>query len=303
MNEDKIEAALNICNTLPGHLFDDTIKMLSRIDQNITNNILINKEGSIKIKYDKEENKYYLGNMFNKEKNSYRSPYTNIYFSEQHINGYVPPDHLRTLEILYNKIFDRYRKAYYMNGLSSVYLWPNPIEDGFVACFLIKKKDIFDKETKIKWEATHLIQVNITNYIIHYQISSTINFEIKQNHNLILSGNINKALENSKKVSDLYLLKDQYFHIQNIGYLIECMENSLRKSIEYIYILKIQDMLNSIKYYNFIDHITYHNNNNNKKKKKILSNISHSLIFSRENIQNELQSKMKEIKKNSINEK
>ncbi|SPJ09021.1 F-actin-capping protein subunit beta, putative [Plasmodium sp. DRC-Itaito] len=293
MNNEKMEAALNICNTLPGHVFDDTIKMLSRIDQNITNNILINKEGSIKIKYDKEENKYYLGNMFNKEKDSYRSPYTNIYFPEQYINSYVPPEHLRTLEILYNKIFDRYRKAYYMNGLSSVYLLPHPIEDGFVACFLIKKKEIFDKETNIKWEATHLIQVNITNLKVHYQISCTINFEIKKNDNLILSANINKALENSKKISDIYLFKDQYFHMENMGYLIECMENSLRKSIEYIYILKIQDMLNSIKSYNFTHPIKYHNSNQN------ISNISDTIImFCRQNMQKELQTKMKQVKKN-----
>ncbi|CDO63054.1 f-actin capping protein beta subunit, putative [Plasmodium reichenowi] len=292
MNKDKMEAALNICNTLPGHVFDDTIKMLSRIDQSITNNILINKEGSIKIKYDKEENKYYLGNMFNKEKDSYRSPYTNIYFPEHYINSYVPPEHLRTLEILYNNIFDRYRKAYYMNGLSSVYLWPNPIEDGFVACFLIKKEEIFDKETNIEWEATHLIQVNIRNLNVYYQISCTINFEIKKyNDNLLLSGNINKALENSKKVTDLYLIKDQYFHMENMGYLIECMENSLRKSIEYIYILKIQDMLNSIKHYNFTNHLTYNNSNKN------ISNISNSLIFSREYIQKELQTKIKQVRK------
>ncbi|KOB85707.1 hypothetical protein PFDG_01195 [Plasmodium falciparum Dd2] len=73
-----------------------------------------------------------------------------------------------------------------------------------------------------------------------------------------------------------------------MGYLIECMENSLRKSIEYIYILKIQDMLNSIKYYNFTNHLTYNNTNKN------ISNISNSLIFSRENIQKELQTKIKQ---------
>ncbi|SCN62311.1 F-actin-capping protein subunit beta, putative [Plasmodium chabaudi adami] len=285
--EGKIDAVLNICNILPARLFEETIIILSKIDKNLTNNILINKEGPIKIKFDNKEKKYFLGNMFNKEKESYRSPYTNLYYPENFPNGYIPSEPLRSLEILYNEIFERYRKAYYINGLSSVYLWPNPIEDGFVACFMIKKKENYSNNTYMDWEGTHLIQVNITHSIIHYQISTTLNISIVQKNETTLSASVNKVLENPKKISDINLIKDKYFHIENMGKIIEGIENSLRKSIEYIYLPKINENLNSLRY----NDLLY--NNKNYHKIQNLESISNDIKFSKGNIQNELKSKLK----------
>ncbi|KAI4837802.1 F-actin-capping protein subunit beta [Plasmodium brasilianum] len=288
MEEAKIEAALNICNALPSHLFEETIRILSRIDQNLTNNILINKEGPIKIKFDSKEKKYYLGNMFNKEKDSYRSPYTNIYYPDHFPNGYVPSEQLRSLEIAYNEVFDRYRKAYYINGLSSVYLWPNPIEDGFVACFLIKKKEKYDEITCMTWEATHLIQVNITHLVIHYQISTTLNFSVTRQNDIILSASINKALENPKKISNINLIKDKFYHMENMGKMIEGIENSLRKSIEYIYLSKINDILNSLRLNDLIYHTQY-----NDHKIRNFNSISSNISLSKDTVQDELKLKLK----------
>ncbi|ANQ08785.1 Capping protein (Actin filament) muscle Z-line [Plasmodium coatneyi] len=290
MEEAKIEAALHMCNILPAHLFEETIKLLSKVDQNLTNNILINKEGPIKIKFDSEQNKHYLGNMFNKEKDSYRSPYSNRYYPEHCPNGYIPSESLRTLEMLYNEMYDRYRKAYYIGGLSSVYLWPNPIEEGFVACFLIKKKENYDTCTSLTWEGTHLIQVSITHVTIHYQISTTVNFFIKKKNEMTLSASINKALETPKKVSNVNLVKDKYFHMHNMGKMIEGIENSLRKSIEYIYLPKMNDILNSIR---MDDSFSSGLHNGDRRADQNLRAISSNIALSRESIQDELRQKLK----------
>ncbi|SBS84421.1 F-actin-capping protein subunit beta, putative [Plasmodium ovale] len=287
MEEAKVEAALDICNILPAHLFEETIKILSKIDQDLTNKILVNKEGPIKIKFDSEEKKYFLGNMFNKEKDSYRSPYTNMYYPDHLPHSYIPSEPLRSLEILYNEIFDRYRKAYYINGLSSVYLWPNPVEDGFVACFLIKKNEIYDKNTYLDWEGTHLIQVNLTHLVVHYQISSTLNISISRKNEIILSASINKALENPKKISDINLIKDKYFHMENMGKMIEGIENSLRKSIEYIYLPKMNGILNSLRYNDYMD-ITQNGHNGTQ-----MQHISNDLTFQKGHVQDELREKLK----------
>ncbi|GAB66892.1 f-actin capping protein beta subunit [Plasmodium cynomolgi strain B] len=269
MEEAKIEAALHICNILPAHLFEETIKLLSKVDHNLTNNILINKEGPIKIKFDSQQNKHYLGNMFNKEKDSYRSPHSNRYYPEHCPNGYIPSESLRTLEMLYNEMYDRYRKAYYIGGLSSVYLWPNPIEEGFVACFLIKKKENYDTCTSLTWEGTHLIQ--------------------KKNE-MTLSASINKALETPKKVSNVNLVKDKYFHMHNMGKMIEGIENSLRKSIEYIYLPKMNDILNSIR---MDDSFSSGWNNADGRAAQNLRAISSNIALSRGSIQDELRLKLK----------
>ncbi|VWU52380.1 F-actin-capping protein subunit beta, putative [Hepatocystis sp. ex Piliocolobus tephrosceles] len=289
MTETKIEAALNICNILPVHLFEETINILSKIDKNLTNNILINKEGPIEIKYDEKEKKFFLGNVYNKEKNSHRSPYSNIYYPEHFPNSYIPSEPLRSLEILYNDIFDNYRKTYYIDGLSSVYLWPNPVEDGFVACFLIKKKENYDKNISLTWESIHLIQANITYLAIHYQISSTLNISIKKENEILLTCSINKALENPKKISDVNLIKNKYFHLTNIGKMIEGIENSLRKSTEYIYLSKINDIFNSLRYNDL-----FYGNEQVEKQMECTNGVNDHLYLQKESIQEELKQKFKD---------
>lgn len=288
MEKARLEAALDICNILPENLFEQTTKLLSKIDPNLTNNVLINKEGSLKIKFDTQEKKYYLANMFNKEKDSYRSPHSNTYFPKNYNNCYMPSEPLRNLEILFNEAFDKYRKTYYIDGLSSVYLWPNPVDEGFVGSFLIKKTENYDKETNIVWDATHITQVSITQLTIHYQISSTINFCVSKNNESVLSGCITKTLENPKQILNINKLKDKLFHIENIGKMIETIENSLRKSIEYIYISKINDILNCIRFNELICDSEYDERMNK------LQYICDSIASSKETVADELKLKFKD---------
>lgn len=290
MEKIRLEAALNICNILPANLFEHTTELLSKIDPFLTNNVLIHKEGTFKIKFDTEKKKYYLGNMFNKEKDSYRSPHSNKYFPEQNGNCYLPSEPLRSLEILFNEIFDKYRKAYYINGLSSVYLWPNPIDEGFVGSFLISKTENYDERTKIVWDATHITQVSITQLTIHYQISSTINFCISKIKESTLSGCITKTLENPKKILNINKVKDKLFHIENIGKMIENIENSLRKSIEYIYISKVNDILNCIRFNELICDSEY------DERMTKLQYICDSIVSSKESVADELKLKLKDKK-------
>lgn len=287
MDKIKLEAILDICNILPSNLFEQTIKILSKVDSHLSNTVLINKEGPLKTRFDTEEKKYFLVNMFNKEKDSYRSPYSNMYFPENLTNCFFPSEPLRNLEILCNEVFERYRKAYYINGLSSVYLWPNPVDEGFVGAFLIKKKEDYDESTSITWEATHITQVCITQLMIHYQISSTINFIITKKNETTLSGCIVKTLENPKKILDMNKLKDKMFHIENIGKMIETIENSLRKSVEYIYISKINDILNCTRFSDLIPNTNYDEKMN--KLQKLCSVVGSTRFI----VQDELKGVMK----------
>lgn len=290
MERARLEAALDICNILTPNLFEETTNLLLKIDSHLTNNVLIHKEGPLKMKFDSKEKKFYLANMFNKEKDSYRSPHSNIYFPENYSNCYMPSEPLRNLEILFNEVFDRYRKAYYINGLSSVYLWPNPIDEGFVGSFLISKTEIYDENTNIVWDATHITQVSITQLTIHYQISSTINFCILKKNETILSGCITKTLENPKKILNVNKIKNKLFHIENIGKMIESIENSLRKSIEYIYISKINDVLSCIRFNELICDSEY------DERMSKLQYICGAIVSSKESVADELKLKLKDKK-------
>jgi capping protein (actin filament) muscle Z-line, beta len=78
----------------------------------------------------------YLLCDYNRDGDSYRSPWSNKYKPALD-DGFVPSEKLRLMEIEANELFDAYRELYFEGGTSSVYLWD--LDKGFAGCFLIKK--------------------------------------------------------------------------------------------------------------------------------------------------------------------
>lgn len=79
----------------------------------------------------------YLLCDYNRDGDSYRSPWSNKYFPPLE-DVFYPSDSLRALEAEANELFDIYRDQYYEGGTSSVYLWDLEGK-GFAGCFAIKK--------------------------------------------------------------------------------------------------------------------------------------------------------------------
>ena len=78
----------------------------------------------------------YLLCDYNRDGDSYRSPWSNKYYPPLD-DVFYPSDQLRALEVEANELFDIYRELYYDGGTSSVYLWD--LDHGFAGCFAIKK--------------------------------------------------------------------------------------------------------------------------------------------------------------------
>lgn len=66
--------------------------------------------------------KDYLLCDYNRDGDSYRSPWTNAYDPPLD-DGAMPSERLRRLEVDANAAFDQYREMYFEGGVSSVYLW------------------------------------------------------------------------------------------------------------------------------------------------------------------------------------
>lgn len=56
------------------------------------------------------------------------------------MDGTVPSESVRKLEIAANEAFDVYRDLYYEGGVSSVYFWN--LDDGFAGVILLKKGEL-----------------------------------------------------------------------------------------------------------------------------------------------------------------
>ena len=84
------------------------------------------------------QGRMYLLCDYNRDGDSYRSPWSNKYSPPLDDDVFYPSDSLRALEVEANELFDIYRDLYYEGGgTSSVYLWD--LDNGFAGCFAIKK--------------------------------------------------------------------------------------------------------------------------------------------------------------------
>ncbi|GJX45876.1 probable F-actin-capping protein subunit beta [Tanacetum coccineum] len=87
---------------------------------------------------DEDSAKEFILCEYNRDADSYRSPWLNKFHPHLE-DGMYPSEELRKLEVKANEVFTIYRDQYYEGGILSVYLWEEDDNEGFVACFLIKK--------------------------------------------------------------------------------------------------------------------------------------------------------------------
>nr|GEZ28156.1 probable F-actin-capping protein subunit beta [Tanacetum cinerariifolium] len=161
---------------------------------------------------------------------SRRSPWSNKYHPPLK-EGLHPSLELRKLEIEANEVFTLYRDQYYEGGVSSVYLWEDDDQEGFSACFLIKKGG---------WDAIHVIEVGPEQEVIaNYCLTSTEMLSMTTDHEtsgtFSLSGSIRRHMKADLSVAD--------GHLCNMGKMIEELEGKLRYSLDQVYFGKTKEMI------------------------------------------------------------
>lgn len=153
-DEKKLHCALDLFRRLPPSQIDTNLSFVSELlDSDTSDELLQTVDTPLKIGTDTEVKKDYLLCDYNRDGDSYRSPYTNKYFPAVD-DGVTPSESLRKMEMEANDIFQLYTEAYFEGGLSryvirymlcsfyfSVYFWE--VEGGFAACVLIKKDGTF----------------------------------------------------------------------------------------------------------------------------------------------------------------
>jgi capping protein (actin filament) muscle Z-line, beta len=204
MDKAKIHICLNMIKKLP---VDD-------IDKNIQSfSILLNKKDQIKefrnkvdkpLRISKDDSLGdFIKSEFNCELDSYRSPHSNKYFPYID-NAKYPPNELRQLEIILNKLFKEYAKLYYGNtAITSVYVWEHGenIESGFYCALLVKN---IVKSTKGlvtgEWDSVNLVTIKFNNekderIKANYKIYSNVIFKfILDKVNVEISGSISRQV-------------------------------------------------------------------------------------------------------------
>ena len=215
--------------------------------------------------------KAFIISDYNRDGDSHRSPWSNVYYPPIESGGFQPSTQLRQVEIMANEVFDSYRSLYYGSGdssVASVYLWDRDTDagggdggGGFAGAFLIKK-EIKEEEAdqylrKVTWNSVHVVEVTPSSEgrTASYGMTTTISLIMEPNTaSLATDGSGRTCISGSlTKRSDRVLsiatngLGGAAEHIANIGKMIEDVEIEMRSSMNSLHIQKTRYVVDSVR--------------------------------------------------------
>ncbi|KAI7834926.1 F-actin-capping protein subunit beta [Kickxella alabastrina] len=244
-NEQQMDCALDLMRRLPPQNVEENLVKLLEILPEMTEDLLSAIDQPLKIRQDSHSGREYLVCDYNRDGDSYRSPWSNEY-EPPLADGSVPSDRLRKLELAANEAFDTYKELYYEGGVSSVYLWD--MDDSFAGVVLIKKVNDGTVKSKGSWDSIHVIEVlekgrqaryKLTSTVMLYTVASGVRGD-RQNE-INLSGSLTRQDERELPA------EDSGAHIVNIGRMVEDMEFKMRNSLQEVYFGKTHDIVNGLR--------------------------------------------------------
>jgi capping protein beta len=244
MTDQQLDCALDLMRRLPPQQIETNLSDLIDLVPDLCEDLLSSIDQPLKVATDKKVGKDYLLCDYNRDGDSYRSPWTNTYEPPLE-DGAMPSERLRKLEIEANTAFDQYRELYFEGGVSSVYLWD--LDAGFAGVILIKKAGDGSKKIKGCWDSIHVVEVQekSSGRSAHYKLTSTSMLWLQTNRvgsgTMNLGGSLTRQIEQDASVSEASP------HIANIGKMVEEMENKIRNTLNEIYFGKTRDIVNGLR--------------------------------------------------------
>ncbi|XP_044474475.1 probable F-actin-capping protein subunit beta isoform X1 [Mangifera indica] len=239
-----MEAALGLMRRMPPKHAETALSALLSLLPHHSSDLLSQVDQPLQTLHDVDSGKEFILCEYNRDADSYRSPWSNKYHPPLE-DALYPSSELRNLELEANVVFEIYRDQYYEGGISSVYMWEDDNE-GFVACFLIKKdgsKTGHGRRGYLEegaWDAIHVIEVGPEQEgSSHYCLTSTIMLSLttddESSGTFSLSGSIRRQMNMKLPLAD--------GHLCNMGKMIEEMEGKLRNSLDQVYFGKTREMV------------------------------------------------------------
>jgi len=244
MSEMRMDCALDLMRRLPPQDCEKHLVDLIQLAPDLCENLLSAVDQPLKVAKDKATGREYLLCDYNRDCDSYRSPWTNQYDPPLD-DGVVPSDRLRKLEVELNAAFESYRDMYFEGGVSSVYLWD--IDNGFAGVVLIKKEsDGGQRSVKGCWDSIHVLEVNEktlkTTKHAKYKLVSTVMLWLQTSNSestgkMNLGGSLTRQMERDCPVND------QTPHLVNIGTMVEDLESKMRSTLNDVYFGKAKQIV------------------------------------------------------------
>lgn len=249
MSEEQLNSALNLMRRMPPSSVENSLAGLIELCPELTDELLTNVDQPLKVAKDESTGQNYIMCDYNRDGDSYRSPWSNKYFPPME-DGFVPSDELRKLEVTANKLFDTYRKLYFEGGISSAYFFDTDEDgssDGFGACFLIHKDVENDKSLKSGWwDSTHVFEVSKDkDEFWTYKLTTTVMISMVLTNDKV--GNVDLSGLRTQQDTKRFQVTAASPHIANMGKMLEDIELRIRNAIEGIYIQKTRQVISGMR--------------------------------------------------------
>ncbi|KAK1832814.1 F-actin-capping protein subunit beta [Podospora conica] len=261
MSVDPFDSALDLLRRLnPKHTAEHLNNIIS-IAPDLTEDLLSSVDQPLTVRRCKQTGRDYLLCDYNRDGDSYRSPWSNQFDppldeggslggvgssggNEGAGEGAVPGERVRKMEVKANEAFDVYRELYYEGGVSSVYFWN--LDDGFAGVVLLKKASPKGgSNSEGVWDSIHVFEASERGRTSNYRLTSTVILNLATKGatlgELDLSGNMTRQVD-----QDLPVDNDES-HIANIGRLVEDIELKMRNLLQEVYFGKAKDVVGNLR--------------------------------------------------------
>jgi len=251
---DLLDSMLDLMRRLPPTNIEKNIQSLVDICPDYAEDLLGSVDQPLKMMTDRSTGREYLACDYNRDGESYRSPWSNEYDPPLD-DGTVPSVKLRKLEIAANEAFDTYREMYFEGGVSSVYLWD--LDDGGFAGVVVLKKVLNAGDASApssSWDSIHVFEAAERGRQAHYKLTSTImlylgtkkegvkgSVEQTSKGEILLSGSMTRQIEQDHPVNDTSS------HVSNTGRMIEEQEIKMRNLLQDVYFGKTRDVVHELR--------------------------------------------------------
>jgi len=262
---DVLDSMLDLMRRLPPTRIEENVQALTNLVPDAADDLLSSVDQPLKVRMDKTTGREYLICDYNRDGESYRSPWSNEY-DPPLSDGTIPTPKLRKLETQANEAFDDYREMYYEGGVSSVFLWDLDDGSGGFAGVVLLKKELKPQqatEASGSWDSIHVFETAERGRTAHYKLTSTVMLQMlagkgqlrKEDHkaspgtshgpewtktaadNVDLSGSMTRQAEADAPITD------GASHIVNVGRMIEDMEIKMRNLLQEVYFGKTRDVV------------------------------------------------------------
>jgi len=232
-------AVFNLMRRLPPNQVAKSLAGVGSLieDEKLKQQIFDQVDQPLEVETDTATGQQFLKHEYNRDGDSYRSPYSNTYFPPSPDATFFPSEALLALEQKANALFATYVQLYYDFAISSVY-FNDTDSQGFNACFLVKKE--LNNEKNIKkgcWDAVHIVACNLSaapkaTYRVFTTVMITVEKEDSSVGQMGITGSCSRSSSEALTIPDSATGEDLHkFHLRTIGKMIESNEGRVRDEV------------------------------------------------------------------------